>query len=147
MKMALPFPAQRSSVLRAVSLLVILAGAQMPPGMSQTTKTSKVDTEKISAIRAVLDKQVEAWNTGRLETFMEGYWKSPDLSFFSAGRKVLGWDATLDRYRKTYQAEGREISAGRQLRDQRAIDAGAAEAHFLNRVAQGRPQPVGQSLV
>jgi beta-aspartyl-peptidase (threonine type) len=109
MKMALPFPAQRSSVLRAVSLLVILAGAQMPPGMSQTARPSKVDTEKISAIRAVLDKQVEAWNTGHLESFMEGYWKSPDLSFFSAGRKVLGWDATLDRYRKTYQAEGREM--------------------------------------
>jgi beta-aspartyl-peptidase (threonine type) len=108
MKMALPFPAQRSSVLRAVSLLVILAGAQMPPGMCQTARPSKADTE-ISAIRAVLDKQVEAWNTGRLEAFMEGYWKSPDLSFFSAGRKVRGWDATLDRYRKTYQAEGREM--------------------------------------
>src|SRR6185436_39177 len=100
MKMTVPFPAQGSRVLRAVSLLVILAGAQMLPGMSQTTRPSKVDIE-ISAIRAVLDKQVEAWNTGRLETFMEGYWKSPDLSFFSAGRKVLGWDATLDRYRKT----------------------------------------------
>jgi hypothetical protein len=30
MKMALPFPAQRSSVLRAVSLLVLLAGARCP---------------------------------------------------------------------------------------------------------------------
>jgi len=61
------------------------------------------------AIRTVLDKQVAAWNNGNLEEFMTGYWKSPELSFFSGGRKLKGWDATIDRYRKTYQAEGKEM--------------------------------------
>jgi uncharacterized protein (TIGR02246 family) len=60
-------------------------------------------------IRAVLDAQVAAWNAGNLEEFMDGYWRSPDLTFFSAGRKLSGWDATIERYRKTYQAEGREM--------------------------------------
>lgn len=61
------------------------------------------------AIRKVLDDQVAAWNAGKLEEFMVGYWKSPDLTFVSGGRKLNGWDATLDRYRKTYQADGKEM--------------------------------------
>lgn len=62
-----------------------------------------------AAIRKLLDDQVAAWNAGKLEEFMAGYWKSPDLTFVSGGRKLNGWDATLDRYRKTYQAEGKEM--------------------------------------
>ncbi len=60
-------------------------------------------------IRLVLEKQVAAWNAGKLEEFMTGYWRSPDLTFFSGARTLKGWDATLDRYRKTYQADGREM--------------------------------------
>jgi ketosteroid isomerase-like protein len=61
------------------------------------------------AIRAVLDAQVVAWNKGDLEGFMAGYWKSPDLTFYSGKTKMRGWQATLDRYRKRYQGEGREM--------------------------------------
>ncbi len=65
--------------------------------------------EARQAIRAVLDAQVKAWNKGDLEGFMAGYWKSDDLSFFSGKDKTRGWQATLDRYRKRYQADGREM--------------------------------------
>lgn len=60
-------------------------------------------------IRAVLDAQVAAWNAGRLEEFMKGYWRSPELTFFSGGRRLAGWEATLERYRQTYQATDREM--------------------------------------
>jgi beta-aspartyl-peptidase (threonine type) len=62
-----------------------------------------------AAVRAVLEKQVADWNAGRLEEFMAGYWRSPKLTFFSGGRRTAGWDATLERYRKTYQADGKEM--------------------------------------
>lgn len=62
-----------------------------------------------AAIRAVLDQQVEAWNRHDLEGFMAGYWKSPELTFFSGGTMTKGWEPTLERYRKNYQAEGREM--------------------------------------
>ncbi|HKQ72562.1 MAG TPA: nuclear transport factor 2 family protein [Blastocatellia bacterium] len=77
----------------------------------QTGKQRKSVQPKSAAaeIRALLDAQVAAWNAGKLEEFMEGYWRSPELSFFSGGRKLSGWDATMDRYRKTYQAEGSEM--------------------------------------
>jgi beta-aspartyl-peptidase (threonine type) len=40
---------------------------------------------------------------------MKGYWQSEQLSFFSGANKTRGWQATLDRYRKRYQGEGREM--------------------------------------
>ena len=52
--------------------------------------------------------QVAAWNRGDLDGFMAGYWKSPDLVFFSNGTRTRGWQATLERYQKRYQAEGTE---------------------------------------
>lgn len=60
-------------------------------------------------IRAVLDRQVEAWNRRDLEGFMDGYWRSPELTFFSNSIVTSGWDATLQRYRQRYQSDGREM--------------------------------------
>ena len=59
-------------------------------------------------IQQVLQQQQAAWNRHDLEAFMSGYWNSPELTFFGA-KKTPGWQATLERYRKTYQSEGREM--------------------------------------
>ena len=54
-----------------------------------------------TAIRAVLDKQVAAWNEVNIDEFMKGYWKSDSILFI--GRKITsGWDSTLLRYKKGY---------------------------------------------
>lgn len=68
-----------------------------------------VNGREAETIRAVLDAQVDAWNRGDLEGFMKGYWKSEDLVFFSGGDVTKGWDAALARYRKRYQADGKEM--------------------------------------
>src|SRR4051812_44988441 len=60
-------------------------------------------------IRRVLDDQVAAWNKGDLVEFMKGYWKSKDLTFVSGKDATRGWDETLERYKKRYQAEGKEM--------------------------------------
>jgi len=62
-----------------------------------------------TAIRRVIDMQQDAWNRGDLEAFMAGYWNSPDLTFFSGGHESKGWQAALDRYKKTYQGAGHEM--------------------------------------
>jgi beta-aspartyl-peptidase (threonine type) len=49
---------------------------------------------------------VRAWNRGDLEGYMAGYWRSPQLRFFGGGERSQGWDETLARYRRKYQAEG-----------------------------------------
>lgn len=60
-------------------------------------------------IKAVMDAQEQAWNRGDLEGFMQGYWRSPELTFFSGGTETRGWDETLARYRKAYKAQGKEM--------------------------------------
>lgn len=55
-----------------------------------------------AAIRAVLDGQVAAWNRGDVDAFMQTYWKSDATTFVSSGGIVRGWQAVLDRYRRTY---------------------------------------------
>jgi uncharacterized protein (TIGR02246 family) len=62
-----------------------------------------------SAVQDVLQKQQDAWNHHDLAAFMAGYWNSPDLTFFSGAKQTSGWQATLERYQKTYQSEGREM--------------------------------------
>ena len=79
-------------------------------------------------VRALLDAQVSAWNRGDLEAFMAGYWRSPELVFCSGATVTKGWDATLERYRKRYQAEGREM--GRLTFDAIEVTALGEDAAF-----------------
>jgi ketosteroid isomerase-like protein len=55
-----------------------------------------------SAVRAVLDQQVKDWNAGDIEKFMRGYDRSEKTRFASGGNITLGWQAVMDRYRRTY---------------------------------------------
>jgi beta-aspartyl-peptidase (threonine type) len=86
------------SVVAAIALLAGLASAQKQGGAG----SSSVD----AAVKAVLDAQVAAWNHHDLEGFMSGYWNSPELTFFSGATETQGWEPTLERYRRSYQAEG-----------------------------------------
>jgi ketosteroid isomerase-like protein len=65
--------------------------------------------DAVADVRAVLSAQIDAWNRGDLDGYMAGYWKSPDLVFFSNGTETRGWQPTLDRYRTRYQGEGKQM--------------------------------------
>jgi uncharacterized protein (TIGR02246 family) len=60
-------------------------------------------------VRALLQRQQDAWNRQDIEGFMAGYWKSDELTFFSGGNVTKGWQPTLDRYRQHYQSAGSEM--------------------------------------
>ena len=66
------------------------------------------DADRV-AIRKVIEDQQTAWNRHDLEAFMAGYWNSPDLTFFSGAHESKGWQAALDRYKKSYQSAGHEM--------------------------------------
>jgi uncharacterized protein (TIGR02246 family) len=66
------------------------------------------DADRV-AIRKVIEDQQTAWNRHDLEGFMAGYWNSPDLTFFSGAHESKGWQAALDRYKKSYQSAGHEM--------------------------------------
>lgn len=53
-------------------------------------------------VRQVLQQQLDAWNAGDIEGFMQHYWKSDDVTFSSGGAMTRGWDATLEGYKQHY---------------------------------------------
>jgi hypothetical protein len=73
----------------------------------ETPADVRADLEE--GIKHLLVSQIEAWNHGKLEGFMQGYWQSPDLTFFSGATVTKGWEPTLLRYRQRYQSEGKEM--------------------------------------
>ena len=68
-----------------------------------------VRADDAADIRAVLDAQAAAWNKGDLAGYMAGYWNSKDLTFVSGKDVTRGWQETFDRYKKRYQADGKEM--------------------------------------
>jgi beta-aspartyl-peptidase (threonine type) len=95
---------QTTSLKLGFALLASLAILAQQAVFGQTSP-QRAKTE----IAAVLAMQVDAWNHHDLERFMSGYWNSPDLTFFSGAHESKGWQAALDRYKKTYTGEGREM--------------------------------------
>ena len=54
------------------------------------------------AIRDLMAAQVIAWNSGNIDAFMEGYWKSDSLVFVGSKGPTYGWQTTLENYKKRY---------------------------------------------
>ena len=92
--------------LRASAALGVIGSVILFVGSVQK---QKAEDQANKEIRDVLDRQVQAWNHRDLEGFMRGYWHSSELTFYSGGTTVSGWDETLARYRRRYQSEGNEM--------------------------------------
>ena len=95
--------------------------------LSASAQTSESATA--TAVRQVLEHQQEDWSHHDLDRFMSGYWNSPELTFFSGAKISSGWQATIERYRKTYQSEGREM--GKLEFSDLNIEALAPDAAFV----------------
>ena len=54
------------------------------------------------AIEQLLREQQQAWNLGDIGKFVDGYWRSPELTFSGSSGVQRGWDAVLARYRRSY---------------------------------------------
>ena len=55
-----------------------------------------------SEIESVLKMQQDAWNHGDIESFLKGYWRSPNLTFSGSDGTLRGWNAVLQRYKTAY---------------------------------------------
>ena len=83
--------------------------AQPQAGAQQGEAQEEFRAEVQEGIKHMLVSQIEAWNHGNLEGFMQGYWHSPDLTFYSGADITKGWEPTLERYRRRYQSQGKEM--------------------------------------
>ena len=81
-------------ILLLVSLLFCLMGCK-----SLTTYNEDFHKQEISTL---LQKQIEDWNKGDMESYVEGYWNSDSLRFASGGNVQYGWQTILEGYKKRY---------------------------------------------
>ncbi len=65
-------------------------------GFSQKTSID------VSEIKKIMILQEDAWNKGSVEGFMEYYWKSDSLIFYSAKGVTKGWQNNVNNYIKSY---------------------------------------------
>jgi len=76
-------------------LMAVVACASAPP-------VRRFDAMDRTAVTAVLDQQVAAWNRGDLAGYMAGYAKTDALVFTSGAKVRTGWQATFDTYQAKY---------------------------------------------
>ncbi len=62
--------------------------------------TDEVQDKK--EIKSILMKQQQAWSNNDIDGFMDGYWKSDSLKFYSGAKLNKGWQKTLDNYKVRY---------------------------------------------
>lgn len=58
-----------------------------------------------SELLRVLEFQKESWNRQDLEGFMAYYWNSEEFTFQSGANRLRGWQALLEKYKKSYSGE------------------------------------------
>ncbi|HUI74293.1 MAG TPA: nuclear transport factor 2 family protein [Candidatus Acidoferrum sp.] len=77
----------------AAILLTTRSAAQAP--LSKPTSAR-------AAIESILTMQQEAWNRGDVDAFLQGYWRSPELTFSGSTGIFRGWDRVKQRYKQNY---------------------------------------------
>ncbi len=73
------------------------------------------------AILSVMKAQEIAWSQHDLEGFMQGYWKSDSLKFYGKSGLTLGWQQTLDNYKKGYPTKEHSGTLNFTIQDISAI--------------------------
>ena len=81
----------------------VIFAAPIHDAVHAQTKSTR-DAITVTPVQTVLDAQVEAWNRGDIEGFMDGYARSPDITFISDNNFTRGWQTVHDRYQKNYDS-------------------------------------------
>ncbi|RBL93534.1 YybH family protein [Chitinophaga flava] len=83
--------------MRFILFLIMIGSFVLLP--SHYAAAQQNDQQKIEALMA---DQTSAWNRGDVTAFMQPYWHSDSLLFIGKNGVTYGWQATLDRYKKSY---------------------------------------------
>lgn len=70
--------------------------------LATTGSAARAQQTAEQAIGQLMQQQISAWNQGNIRAFMDTYWQSDSLLFIGKSGITYGWQATLDRYKKSY---------------------------------------------
>lgn len=94
----------RTTLISIIALILTIVscnnhGVEKETIIKGDTELTQADRDEIiSTFMATRD----AWNEGDLEKFMTGYKESDDIAFVGATGPVYGYNATLERYIRSY---------------------------------------------
>jgi uncharacterized protein (TIGR02246 family) len=80
-------------------------GRAAPETQTAASHAFSQHEDQRAGVRAALRAMESAWNSGNFDEFMNAYWNSPNLTFFSNGRKLDG-HTTLARVMRERYAQG-----------------------------------------
>ena len=113
-------------------MIVMILAAFCAAAFGFCAASSNRDEDK-AAITSVLASQQSAWNEGKVDVFLEGYWHSDELTFSGSSGVARGFNAVRERYQKNYpdrQAMGKLDFSELEIR---ILDQGANAALVLGR--------------
>jgi uncharacterized protein (TIGR02246 family) len=88
---------------RKAAIPVILLALFVGPARIATLSAAADDRQSDrAAITKILEAQQSNWNQGNVDAFLEGYWRSADLTFSGNSGIARGWDGVQARYKKNY---------------------------------------------
>ena len=90
----------KNRLLVSFAIACLLAGASAVPG--RFALQADIRSRDRATIVGVLTAQQDAWNRGDVEAFLQGYWRSAELTFSGACGIARGWDRVLARYKERY---------------------------------------------
>lgn len=85
-----------------LSITLITCALATVQGVAYAQSPSGSHAKDRVAITQLIHIQQVSWNKGDVDTFMEAYWHSPDLTFSGASGVERGYDGVLARYKKAY---------------------------------------------
>jgi ketosteroid isomerase-like protein len=83
-------------------LLALLDGPNGEKFFGEELVFTRLEEHVQSEVEGMLREQVDAWNNGDLDRFMNTYLKSDTLTFASVDGELRGWDTVRARYQKKY---------------------------------------------
>lgn len=85
--------------------------------------------DKHELARLLFDQQ-QAWNSGNLEGFMQGYYNDSSMQFITKRGVRKGWKQTLDAYRRGYKNKDSMGLLEFKLTDIEFLDEASAIGHI-----------------
>jgi beta-aspartyl-peptidase (threonine type) len=83
-------------------LAFLVLGLGVSSILAARRPTADLPANPEAAVRGVLEAQETAWNEGKVDVFLVGYWKSDSLTFSGSQGITRGFAGVQERYRKSY---------------------------------------------
>ena len=83
-------------------ILLITIALMIAPRIANAQAAPAPHAKDRAAITQLITNQQVSWNKGDIDTFVEAYWHSPDLTFSGASGVQRGYEVVREHYKKAY---------------------------------------------